>query len=82
MQAMEAVTFEDRVLGATWDPSLGVEPSDPRFTRFFPICAAGTGLSIFRSISQSQKGRILASSNDRLGTSFQFTLPLSSENIA
>lgn len=82
MQAMEAVTLEGWVLGATLGPGLGVEPSDHRFTQFFSIRDGGMGSSIFRSISQSQKRRILASSNDRLGISFQFKLPLSSENVA
>lgn len=78
MQAMEAVTLEARrVLVAACD----IQPSDHKFPQFFSIRAGGMGLSIFRSISQWQEGCTLASSNDRLGIAFQFTLALRSENV-
>lgn len=42
----------------------------------------GMGLPMFQSISQSQRGRISASSNDGLGATVQFTPLLKPENIS
>jgi signal transduction histidine kinase len=93
-QAMEAVTYlsvrssveASQVLVAVRDSSIGIELAYVKhlFTPFFSIRAGGMGMgwSICRSIIEYQGGGIWASSNDGLGGTFQFTLPLRPETVA
>jgi C4-dicarboxylate-specific signal transduction histidine kinase len=91
MQAMEPVTDRPRrlvvrsfaqaeeVLVSVRDSGIGVDPENMSrlFNAFFTTRASGMGmgLSIGRSIIESYGGRIWASSNDSVGTTFQFALP-------
>ncbi len=67
------------VLVAVRDSGPGIDPKDEKkiFNAFFTTKAQGMGmgLSISRSIIESQGGRLWASANPDGGATFQFTLP-------
>ena len=98
IQAMEPVTDQprclvvrssrhnDEVLVSVRDSGIGIDPDNMGrlFNAFFTTRAngMGMGLSIGRSIVESYGGRIWASSNDGLGTTFQFALPLRAQGAS
>jgi signal transduction histidine kinase len=67
------------VLIAVRDSGIGIDPrcADQLFYPFFTTKAAGLGmgLGISRSIIEAHGGRLWATSNGRLGATFQFSLP-------
>jgi two-component system, LuxR family, sensor kinase FixL len=69
----------DKVLVAVQDTGIGLDPENLEriFNAFFTTKpeGMGMGLSISRSIIEAHGGRLWARPNDRLGTTFQFTLP-------
>jgi PAS domain S-box-containing protein len=70
------IQVRDHGVGIT-DPALVFEP-------FFTTkeSGMGMGLSISRSIVEAHGGRIWATANEDVGTTFSFTLPLASERSA
>jgi PAS domain S-box-containing protein len=69
----------DQILVAIEDSGTGIEPQniDRLFTAFFTTKpdGMGIGLSICRSIIGQHGGRIWATRNSSVGSTFQFTLP-------
>jgi two-component system, LuxR family, sensor kinase FixL len=66
-------------------PGSAIDPHNINrlFTPFFTTRPAGMGmgLSICRSLIEAHGGRIWASNNAGLGTTFQFTLPLKTKGV-
>jgi len=76
----------DHVLVAVQDSGIGFDPEnvDRLFTSFFTTKPGGMGmgLSICRSIIENHEGRLWASCNDGLGSTFQFTLVACRESVS
>jgi PAS domain S-box-containing protein len=70
---------EGQLLISVSDTGIGLPPQQPEqiFSAFFTTKAHGTGmgLPISRSIIESHRGRLWATSNSGQGASFHFTLP-------
>jgi signal transduction histidine kinase len=71
----------DEILVAVEDTGVGIKPEnvDQLFNAFFTTKpnGMGIGLSICQSILEQHRGRIWASRNSGVGSTFQFTLPAS-----
>ena len=65
------------------DHGVGIKDSALVFEPFFTTkeSGMGMGLSISRSIVEAHGGRIWATANEDVGTTFSFTLPLASERL-
>ena len=63
------------------DHGVGIKDSALAFEPFFTTkeSGMGMGLSVSRSIVEAHGGRIWATANEDVGTTFSFTLPLASE---
>jgi PAS domain S-box-containing protein len=70
----------DKIVVAIQDSGTGIDPeiADRLFAAFFTTKSGGMGmgLSICRSIIEDHDGRLWASSNDSVGATFQFTVPV------
>jgi PAS domain S-box-containing protein len=70
---------DGQLLISVSDTGIGLPPQEPEqiFSAFFTTKAHGTGmgLPISRSIIESHRGRLWATSNSGRGASFHFTLP-------
>jgi PAS domain S-box-containing protein len=66
------------------DHGVGIKDSALVFEPFFTTkeSGMGMGLSVSRSIVEAHGGRIWATANEDVGTTFSFTLPLASERSA
>ena len=66
------------------DHGVGIKDSALAFEPFFTTkeSGMGMGLSVSRSIVEAHGGRIWATANEDVGTTFTFTLPLASERSA
>jgi PAS domain S-box-containing protein len=66
------------------DHGVGIKDSALAFEPFFSTkeSGMGMGLSVSRSIVEAHGGRIWATANEDVGTTFTFTLPLASERSA
>jgi len=77
---------EEQVLVSVSDSGIGLPPerADKVFDPFFTTKPQGTGmgLSISRSIIESQGGRLWATGNPDRGATFQFTLPFEQAKTA
>jgi signal transduction histidine kinase len=71
---------QDQVLVAVQDAGVGIDPHHvgQLYDAFFTTKPAGMGmgLSISRSIIEGHGGRLWATPNPTVGTTFQFTLPV------
>jgi signal transduction histidine kinase len=76
----------DQILVAVEDSGTGIEPEnvDRLFNAFFTTKpdGIGMGLSICRSIIERHGGRIWATRNSGVGSTFQFTLPACRERTS
>jgi signal transduction histidine kinase len=76
---------EDRVRLSVRDTGIGFEPQglDRLFNAFYTTKSSGMGigLSVSRSIIESHKGRLWATSNDGPGATFSFSIPCGRQDV-
>ena len=76
---------DERVRLSVRDVGVGVEPQSAErlFEAFYTTKSGGMGigLSVSRSIIESQHGRLWATSNDGPGATFAFSVPCAAERV-